>query len=44
MIGLPTLDATFCLHSALTLLHFLWQGLLLAMIACLVACAYSSMR
>lgn len=28
-----TLNATFYLHSALTLLHFLWQGLLLAIFA-----------
>ena len=33
MNALFTLDAVFCLHFALTLLHFLWQGLLLAMLA-----------
>ena len=35
MNGLLTLDDAFYLHAALTLLHFLWQGLLLAAIACL---------
>lgn len=35
MNGPVTLDDTFYLHAALTLLHFLWQGLLLAAIACL---------
>jgi beta-lactamase regulating signal transducer with metallopeptidase domain len=35
MNGIIALDASFCLHAALTLLHFLWQGLLVAMIACL---------
>jgi beta-lactamase regulating signal transducer with metallopeptidase domain len=34
-----TFEGTFCLHAALTLLHFLWQGLLLAMIACLAGWA-----
>ncbi len=33
MNGLSSLDSTFYLHSALTLLHFLWQGLLLAIFA-----------
>ncbi len=35
MNGLLALDAAFYLHAALALLHFLWQGLLLATIACL---------
>ena len=37
MNGLPLLDSTFCLHSALALLHFLWQGLLLAILAYVTA-------
>ncbi len=37
-----TFDAAFYLHSALTLLHFLWQGLLLAAIASLAGwCLHS---
>lgn len=35
MNGVLALDDAFYLHAALTLLHFLWQGLLLAAIACL---------
>lgn len=37
MNGLPSFDSTFWLHSALTLLHFLWQGLLLAVVVCVAA-------
>ncbi|NLS98096.1 MAG: M56 family metallopeptidase [Planctomycetaceae bacterium] len=33
MNGLPSFDTTFCVHSAMALLHFLWQGLLLAVVA-----------
>ena len=31
------LDSTFCLHLSSTLAHFLWQGLMIAVLAVLAA-------